>query len=71
MEPTPGLEPGTPSLRVVVGVEIRGRSGPAQSKKRLHAAHIAEDCSTPEWTRMDVAMYAESTRAKTARMTPT
>ena len=65
-EPTPGLEPGTPSLRgnarVGSGVQRRAR----EDRKVLHVAPIAVDCLRHPRTALVSLMYAESTRARAA-----
>ena len=43
MEPTPGLEPGTPSLRGKESVSSRVRPRAVEVNKVLHVVRIAED----------------------------
>ena len=68
-KPTPGLEPGTPSLRGSAGVGRRVRVCPLEGRKALLDAPIAVDCLGRRRAAVARAMYAESTRERMTRTT--
>jgi hypothetical protein len=67
LEPTPGLEPGTPSLRGKERVSRRVRRRVIEGAKVLHGARIAEDCSGQEMPPTARAVYVVSTSRTTKR----
>jgi len=68
-KPTPGLEPGTPSLRGIARVDNGVLPCPRGGRKALHVARTAVDYSGRLRTAVDRVMYAESTRALTTTKT--
>lgn len=71
LTPTSGFEPLTPSLRGIAGGCTAVHPSPRRSRNSLQDAHISVDCSDLVLTPVDRLMYAESTRAMTAKVTET
>ena len=65
MKPTPGLEPGTPSLREKENVSRRVPRRAVGDNKVLHAARIAADYSGQARPLKVSAMYVVSTSRTT------
>jgi hypothetical protein len=67
-KPTPGLEPGTPSLRGKENLSCRVRLRAVEDNKVLDVVRIAEDSSEQEKPSMVTAMYVVSTSRTTTKI---
>ena len=63
--PTPGLKPGTPSLRGKENASCRVRRRAVEDNKDLHGARIAADYSGPARPPKASVMYVVSTSRTT------